>query len=141
MKKHIMFIVTLIVFSLILGACNDNSENVTNNQMEQESAGNIEQNNDNKDVVNNHDAIEWESVDGVSDEVYKELVQFYFFTVTMMDDFVDSSNADDAKLDTTWIVEHELYKEAEAYAKSNEDVVHPQEVFPNPLLFTYSKRP
>lgn len=77
-------------------------------------------------------------INGVSDEVYEQLVQHYFYTTTFMEMFLDKKEGGD-KVSAQWIEEHELYEEAEAYAKENH--FHALEVFPNPLLIMYTKHP
>lgn len=85
-----------------------------------------------------NDTLEKSKVDGVSDEVYEQLVHFYFYTTTFMEILLDSHERDE-KVDPSWIEEHELYEQAEAYAKSND--VRAQEVFPNPLFIEYFRNP
>ncbi|MBP1971421.1 hypothetical protein J2Z83_003560 [Virgibacillus natechei] len=72
-------------------------------------------------------------VDGVSDEVYEQLVQQYFFTWTTTEILLDD-DFDGKKTDNSWIIEHELFEDAEQYAKEH-DESHPFSFFPNPLLY------
>src|SRR5690625_1636188 len=55
------------------------------------------------------------TVDGVSDEVYEQLVQFYFFTTTFMDFYLE----DELSETEEWMEGHELYEQAEEYAKED----------------------
>lgn len=79
-------------------------------------------------------------VDGVSDEVYEQLVQWYFYTTIFMGEFMDAQEHE-SKVDTWWFEDHELYKEAEEYADAHEDVSRPVDVFPNPILLRYFQQP
>ena len=74
-------------------------------------------------------------VEGISDEVYEQLIEFYFFTTTSMDRYLAEGS-----YDLEWIENHELYPRAEAYAKEHglPDAMY---VFPNPLFDTYPKNP
>jgi len=75
-------------------------------------------------------------VDGVSDEVYEQLVQFYFYTIKYME------LLEDGNLDSEWMKDNEdLYEQAEKYAESHEDVPSLHHVFPNPLYQEYSINP
>ncbi|WP_373895125.1 hypothetical protein [Virgibacillus sp. CBA3643] len=74
-------------------------------------------------------------VDEVSDEVYEQLVQQYFFTWTTTEILLDD-DFDGQKTDNSWIIENELFEDAEQYAKEH-DEVNPLSVFPNPLLYEY----
>jgi hypothetical protein len=76
------------------------------------------------------------TVDGVSDEVYEQLVQFYFFTTTFMDFYLE----DELSETEEWMEGHELYEQAEEYAKDH-DVPHVMSVYPNPLFEKYRKNP
>jgi len=75
-------------------------------------------------------------VDGVSDEVYEQLVQFYFYTIKYME------LIEDGNLDSEWMKDNEdLYEQAEKYAENHEDVTSLHHVFPNPLYQEYSINP
>lgn len=82
--------------------------------------------------VKSVDAPDKSQVDGMSDEVYEELVQFYFMVTRVMDTYIDEST-----VEFEWIEDQDLYEEAEAY-KEKHDVTHVTEVFPNPLLYEYN---
>lgn len=77
------------------------------------------------------------TVDGISDDVYEQIVQHYFARKTE----VEMITGDDEELkEGTWIKEHELYEEAVEYAEDRENM-QPRHVFPNTLLLDYSKNP
>ncbi len=76
----------------------------------------------------------------VSDEVYEELVQWYFYTVTFMEEFVKYYE-DGTKVDVLWFEDHELYKVAEEYADAHDHILRAIEVFPNPLILNYFRQP
>lgn len=77
-------------------------------------------------------------VEGISDEVYEQLVQFYFYTVTIME-VVTDKNVREGKSDKSWIKEHELYEEAEKYAEEND--TYDMQVFPNSVILEYLTKP
>lgn len=74
-------------------------------------------------------------VDGVSDEVYEELIQWYFFVKISMEYIVDS----DLQTAVTWYEDHALYETAEKYATEQGDGFLPIDFFPNRLLWEHMK--
>lgn len=79
-------------------------------------------------------------IEGVSDEVYEQIVQFYFYIDTTMDAFKKYEETGES-IDPQWYEDHELYKEAVAYTEKHEDVKIPSQVFPNPLFYEYGVDP
>lgn len=77
-------------------------------------------------------------IDDMSDEVYEQIVQHYFFAKTQLE-MLMGELGDDIKKDMSWITEHELYEETEKYAKEN-DVYH-LSAFPNTLHIEYREDP
>lgn len=83
------------------------------------------------------DTPEKSKVEGVSDEVYEQLVQFYFYTITFMEMMLEQQ-AGEGKIDPDWMEDHKkLYEQAEEYANNHEDVPNAKQVFPNPLYEEY----
>lgn len=74
-------------------------------------------------------------IDGVSDEVYEQLVQHYFFAKKMMEVLKGEAGEQYTK-GNSWIKEHELYEAAEEYAE--EHSYYTMSVFPNPLLMEHA---
>ncbi|MBB6453722.1 putative CopG family antitoxin [Salirhabdus euzebyi] len=74
-------------------------------------------------------------VKGVSDEVYYELVEQYFYLERQMD--MLENGGLEAFID--WMKSQEQYKEAEEVAEKEDIVVNPGEVFPNTLLLEFMK--
>lgn len=85
------------------------------------------------------DTVGKSSIDGVSDEVYEGLVQFYFYTTTIKDVVTGEIDMEE-KSDKSWITDHDLYEDAEEYAENIDDV-YPDIVFPNPLMYEYTMEP
>ena len=79
-------------------------------------------------------------VDGVSDEVYKQLVQQYFYMITLTGVLTGEIQSEELT-DRDWYAELDLFKEAEEYAEKNDDITMPMQVFPNPLLYEYRENP
>lgn len=89
--------------------------------------------------IPSNDGLKKTKVDGVSDAVYEQMVQHYFYTVTFMELFTEREPGD-TKIDAQWMHDHELFQEAEDYAEEYDDIISPTEVFPNPLLVEYHKK-
>lgn len=79
-------------------------------------------------------------VDGVSDEVYKQLLEFYFYLTTFTDMLIDNIDRDE-KSDMDWHTDHELYEEAIEYVEAQDEDIYLLNVFPNPLLYEYHQAP
>lgn len=77
-------------------------------------------------------------IDDMSDEVYEQIVQHYFFAKTQLEMLLGELG-DDIKMDSDWITEHELFEDAQQYAEK--DNLHPVSVFPNPLPVEYIEDP
>jgi hypothetical protein len=73
-------------------------------------------------------------VKGVSDKVYYQLVEQYFYNKTLMDIYEDRKEVDSI---TEWMKSLDQFEEAEKFAERNDRVYSPFEVFPNPLIFDY----
>lgn len=84
------------------------------------------------------DTAEKSNVDGVSDDVYEQLVQHYFNAQLTMD-LITGETSDELKKDENLYKDHELYAAAEKYARENG--THPMNIFPNPLIAEYKKDP
>lgn len=78
------------------------------------------------------------TVDGVSDEVYEQLVQQYF-TAKLSYKIITGEVGGKYKEDSSWVTDHELYDEAEEYADAHD--IHPFDAFPNPLFTEYRSNP
>lgn len=78
------------------------------------------------------------NIDGVSDEVYEQLVQHYFNALLTID-LLKGDVSDEVKKDDSIYTDHELYEAVEKYAEEND--THPMNVFPNPILTEYNKDP
>src|SRR5699024_9503581 len=73
-------------------------------------------------------------VDGVSDEVYTQLVEMVFMMETMQK-FHTRYEETSEPIDKDWMEKQEmLYEEAEDYVEAHDDLHLPEQVFPNPLL-------
>lgn len=87
--------------------------------------------------IKTNDTPKKSKVDGISDEVYEQLVQFYFYTITFMEMMLEQQ-AGDGNLDPDWMEDHEkLYEQAEEYANNHADIPNAKQVFPNPLYEEY----
>lgn len=80
-------------------------------------------------------------VDGVSDEVYTQLVEMVFMMETMQK-FHTRYEETGEPIDKDWMEKQEmLYEEAEDYVEAHDDLHLPVQVFPNPLLYEYYNDP
>ncbi len=77
-------------------------------------------------------------IDGMSDDVYEQIVQHYFRVKTEYE-ILNGEIESQAAKDPDWMKSHELYDDVEKYAKENE--LHPQNVFPNPIHIEYKENP
>lgn len=84
------------------------------------------------------DTPEKSTVDGVSDEVYEQLIQHYFIA-KMNFEVITGEASEEIRRDSSWMTDHELYDEAEIYAEEND--MHPLDAFPNPLYLEYTDDP
>lgn len=91
-------------------------------------------------VACSDDGISKSKVDGVSDEVYEQLLEQYFYLTTFTDMLIDNTESDE-KSDMNWVKEHELYDEAIEYAEAQDDDIYPPSVFPNALLYEHHENP
>lgn len=78
-------------------------------------------------------------IDGVSDEVYEQLVQNYFFWSTGTDILL--GNIEPEEEGSKWYSEHKLMDDAVQYAEEHEEIDNAISVFPNPLLYEYLEDP
>lgn len=78
-------------------------------------------------------------IDGVSDEVYKQLVQDYFFWSTQT--AIILGDVEMEKEGSKWFTEHELMDDAMTYAEEHEKIDNANSVFPNPLMYEYQEDP
>lgn len=109
--------VTVIIVSLLLGACGK----VDNKRHDQSS-------------------VMTSKVDGISDEVYKQLLEFYFYLTTFTDMLIDNIDRDE-KSDMDWHKDHELYEKAIEYVEAQDEDIYLLNVFPNPLLYEHHENP
>ncbi|MBB6453723.1 hypothetical protein HNQ94_002172 [Salirhabdus euzebyi] len=72
-------------------------------------------------------------VKGVSDKVYYQLVEQYFYLETQMDMFTNDGSGDIFE----WMEAQKQFKDAEKYAENSDRVQHAYQVFPNPLFYEY----
>lgn len=77
-------------------------------------------------------------IDGVSDEVYKQLTEMYFYYAGSTD--IVLGDAEPGAEGNEWFTEHDLMDEAEEYAEEH-DIEDALQVFPNPLFFEYMDDP
>lgn len=90
--------------------------------------------------ASDEDAQVTSKIDGVSDEVYEQLQEFYFYTTTFTDMLIDNADQDE-KSDMKFHEDHELYEEALEYVESSDEGVYVMNVFPNPLLYEHHENP
>lgn len=89
-----------------------------------------------------NDTVSTSPIDDVSDEVYEQLVQHYFFWSTQTDILLgDVEPKEGKKGSPDWFQEHELMEEAEEYVEEHDDIDNVLDVFPNPLMLEYAEDP
>lgn len=118
-------ITMLVIVAMFFAACSDTQSDASS---EQASDADIE------------DAPITSKIDGVSDEVYKQLLEFYFYLTTFTDMLIDNLDNDE-KIDMSWHEDHELYEEAIEYVESQDADIYLMNVFPNPLLYEHHENP
>jgi len=78
-------------------------------------------------------------IDGVSDEVYEQLVQNYFFWSTGTDILLGDVEPEEEG--SKWYTEHELMDDAVNYVEEHDEIDNAISVFPNPLIYKYQEDP
>ncbi len=79
-------------------------------------------------------------IDGVSDEVYTQMVEMFFMIETMQE-FHTRYEETGEPIDDDWMKEQDMYEEVEDYVEDHDDLHMPTQVFPNPLLYEYYNDP
>lgn len=72
-------------------------------------------------------------VEGMSDDVYEQLVEHYFFAISLK----EASKEEQPNF--SWIEEHAKYEDAMAYFEASKEPITPLDAFPNPLFIEYDK--
>lgn len=76
-------------------------------------------------------------VDDVSDDVYKDLVEIYYYADLQKRFFIDEEVSSECFKKTN----DELLERAEAYVEEHEELDHANNAFPNPLLWKHHQDP
>lgn len=147
-KKKLCMVMMFVIAAMLFTACNDKqsaaseSKTATNPNNEQASEKKTKKDTSNNQTNNNdtENTPITSKLEGVSDEVYKQLLEHYFYLTTFTDMLIDNANSDE-KSDMSWHEEHELYEEAVEYVESHDEDIYLMNVFPNPLLYEHTENP
>lgn len=132
-------ITMLVIVVLFFAACSDTQSDASNEDTGEAAT----ENNSNDEQASDGDAEDapiTSKIDGVSDEVYKQLLEFYFYLTTFTDMLIDNVDSEE-KSDLSWHKDHELYEEAIEYVESHDEDIYLLNVFPNPLLYEHHENP
>lgn len=146
-------ITMLVIVAMLFAACSDTQSDASdedtseaeteNNPNDAQASAEKTKNdasNDQASDADTEDAPITSKIDGVSDEVYKQLLEFYFYFTTFTDMLIDNVDNDE-KSDMGWHEDHELYEEAIEYIESHDADIYLMNVFPNSLLYEHHENP
>lgn len=132
----------LVIAAMLFTACNDKQNDASEAESNSNNVNKQTKKETSKHQANNdtENATFTSKIDDVSDEVYKQLLEHYFYLTTFTDMLIDNANSDE-KSDMSWHEEHELYEEAIGYVDAHDEDIYLMNVFPNPLLYEHNENP